>query len=70
MLTDQERTVLDVESRPWRTAGGKDTAIRDTGMTPTRHRQVLVSLLLRADAWEYAPRTLHRTRRILDRRHR
>ncbi|HYQ76178.1 DUF3263 domain-containing protein [Cellulomonas sp.] len=70
-LTDRERAVLDLEGRVWKHAGTKEDAIRDLGMTPTRHYQVLNGLLDRADAWEYAPAALARARAVRNRqRHR
>jgi hypothetical protein len=69
-LTDRERAVLALESRVWKHASTKEDAIRDLGLTPTRHYQVLNGLLDRADAWEYAPAALARARAVRDRQRR
>lgn len=56
MLTEQQRAILDVESRFWRHAGVKEDHVREyLGMSPIRYYQAVNALLLRQEAWEYAP---------------
>ena len=64
-LTDVERAMLDLEGGTWRVPGLKEQAIKDRfGMTSTRYYQRLNSLLSRREAWEYAPTTVSRLRRV------
>ena len=66
MLSDDERAVLDLESRRWTYAGHKETAIREQlAMSPTRYYQVLHSLLERDDALAYKPVLVNRLNRQL-----
>lgn len=63
-LTDQERAILDLEQQWWATAGGKEAAICDLGLSPTRYYQLLNRLLATEKAWAYAALTVGRLRRI------
>lgn len=63
-LSDQQRAILDIERRFWRTAGGKDDAIRALGLTPVRYYQVLNRLLDHPAALEADPLTVNRARRL------
>jgi len=66
MLTETERTILDIESRTWLHQGTKEAqAGLATGLSPTRYYQALSALLDREDALAYAPVTVNRLRRIL-----
>ena len=68
-LTDRERQVLDFEARWWKYPGAKDTAIRDTfDWTPTRHYQVLNTLIDQPAALEHAPLVVRRLQRLRDAR--
>ena len=61
MLSDDERAILDLESRFWKHAGAKEAAVRDSlGLTPTRYYQRLAALLRRPEAAAYAPATVRR----------
>ena len=44
-LTAQQRAVLELESEWFATAGGKDTAIAQLGLTPVRYYQNLNRLI-------------------------
>jgi hypothetical protein len=69
MLTDTERAVLDFEGLRWKYGGARDAAILERfGWSPTRHAQVVVSLLDRPDALAYAPATVRRLARLRDAR--
>ncbi len=70
MLSDIERAVLDLEGRTWRYAGTKESAIRDSGLTATRHRQILNRLLDDERALAYAPVLVNRLRRVREARRR
>jgi hypothetical protein len=70
-LNDQDRALLDIESRFWRHQGPKEQAARELGLTPIRYYQRLNALLDSADAWEYAPLAMSRAERLRARiRHR
>lgn len=69
-LTDQQRAILDIERRFWRTAGAKDDAIRALGLTPVRYYQVLNRLLDDPAALAADPQTVNRARRLRTGRHR
>ena len=65
MLTDTERAILDLEGETFRFAGSKEQAIVERfGMSSTRYYQRLNALLARPEAWEYAPTTVSRLRRV------
>lgn len=65
MLTEQERALLDVESRFWRHAGAKEDHIRvRLTLTPLAYYQRLNALLNQGDAWEYAPAVCARLVRL------
>lgn len=62
-LDDLERAVLDFETRRWRYAGAKESAIReDLDLSAVRYYQVLHRLLDEPAAMEYAPGLVHRLR--------
>lgn len=64
MLTDDDRAILDLETRWWRYAGAKEAAIRTLGYTPTRYYQRLNHLIDTEPALSYAPATVNRLRRL------
>lgn len=66
-VTEQQRAILDIERRFWRTAGGKEQAIRDLGMTPTRYYQLLNQMLDSASVLAVEPTLVYRLRRIAHR---
>ena len=66
MLNETDRAILDLESKHWRYAGSKAVAIRELGLTPTRHRQRLNVLLDDERALAYAPVLVNRLRRMRD----
>lgn len=69
MLTGTERAMLDLEAQTFRFAGSKEQAIIERfGMSSTRYYQRLNALLARPEAWEYAPTTVARLRRLRDSR--
>ncbi len=68
MLSDRDRAVLDIERQFWRSAGAKESAVRDLGLTWIRYYQILNSLTGSADAWEYAPTALAQVERARGRR--
>lgn len=69
MLSETERAILDIESKTWLHQGTKEAqAGLATGLSPTRYYQALSALLDREDALAYAPVTVNRLRRMLERR--
>lgn len=65
MLSDRDKTILDIESRRYRFAGAKDAAIRDElDVTPTRYYQMLGVLLRDPAALQFAPLTVKRLLRL------
>lgn len=69
MLTDTERAMLDLEGETFRFAGSKEQAIKEWfDMTSVRYYQRLNALLSNPAAWEYAPVTVARLRRLRDSR--
>lgn len=71
-LTDQHRTILDLESRAewWRYPGSKVGAIGRLDLTEPRYYQILNTLLDTPEALEYAPTTVRRLQRLRDERRR
>lgn len=63
-LTDQQLAILDVERKFWKTAGAKEEAIRQMGLTPIRYYQLLVQLIASPAAAAHDPLTVHRLQRI------
>ena len=64
-LTRREHEMLTFERQWWRSAGAKETAIRDLfGVTPTRYYQVLNALVDRPDALAADPLLVRRLRRV------
>lgn len=69
MLTDTERAMLQLEARPWRYAGAKETAIRGAfGWSPTAYAQRLAVLLDTERALAHDPVLVNRLRRHRDAR--
>lgn len=64
MLSERERAVLEIERRPWRTAGAKEAAALRAGLSAIRYHQILNTLTARTEAWDYAPQTLARVARL------
>lgn len=68
-LTDEHRSILDLERGWWKYAGAKDAAIRDRfGMTPTRYYQVLNWIIDQPEAVAFDPMTVRRLVRLRDQR--
>jgi Protein of unknown function (DUF3263) len=64
-LTRREHDMLAFERQWWRSAGAKETAIREAfGVTPTRYYQVLNALVDRPAALEADPLLVRRLRRL------
>ena len=69
MLTDLERDILDFAGLTWRSTGLRDQAIRERfDLSGWRYAQLLTGLLDRPEALAHAPVTVHRLRRLRDRR--
>ncbi|MDG5773897.1 DUF3263 domain-containing protein [Mycolicibacterium fortuitum] len=62
-LTDQQRAILDLERQWFATAGGKEDAIRELGLTPARYYQKLNQLITTEAAIAHDPLTTNRLRR-------
>jgi len=70
-LSRREHEMLTFERQWWRSAGAKETAIRDTfGVTPTRYYQVLNALVDRPAALAADPLLVRRLRRLRSARRR
>lgn len=64
-LTDTETAVLDFERSWWKFAGAKESAIHDAfGWSPTRHYQVVNTLIDRPEALAYDPMLVRRLLRL------
>ncbi len=63
-LTGDQRAILDLEAKWFTTSGGKDSAIRELGMTPIRYYQRLARLIESEAALECSPGVVNRLRRI------
>ena len=63
-LTDQQRAILDIERKFWRTEGDKDAAIRAMGLRPVRYYQLLTRLIQSRAALAADPVTVKRLLRI------
>lgn len=63
-MTETEHAIMRFESRWWRLAGSKDTAITvELGMKPTRYYQLLHQLVGRDDLHAGYPVLVNRLRR-------
>lgn len=62
-LSDQQRAMLDLECLWFTTAGGKEDAIRQLGLSPVRYYQKLNQLITTEPALAYAPVIVNRLRR-------
>lgn len=70
-LSDEQRTVLELEASWWRYAGAKEAAIRERlGWSSTRYYQVLNALLDDPAALEHSPMVVNRLRRVREERRR
>src|SRR4051812_42515440 len=70
-LTRREHDMLAFERQWWRSAGAKETAIRERfGVAPTRYYQVLNALVDRPEALEADPLLIRRLRRLRSARRR
>ena len=70
-LSRREHAMLTFERQWWRSAGAKETAIRDTfGVTPTRYYQVLNALVDHPAALAADPLLVRRLRRLRSARRR
>lgn len=66
-LTVRESMTLTLAGTPFRHAGARATAIRETlGYSEPRFAQVVGALLLRQDAEAEMPALVHRLRRLRD----
>ena len=63
-LTEQQRAILAIERRFWRTAGAKDAAIRELGLSPVRYCQLVNQLVESPGALAADPLLLKRLARI------
>lgn len=65
MLTDRDKTRLDIEATRWKYAAAKDTAIHERlGETPTTYYQRLHELLRNPEAVAFAPVLVSRLLRL------
>lgn len=63
-MTDLEHQIMRFESRWWRLAGSKESAIqRELGLSPTRYYQLLHQLINRPDVHATYPVLVNRLRR-------
>jgi hypothetical protein len=69
-LTDVERTMIDLEAQWWPTAGSKENAIRELGLSPVRYYQRLNQLLDSESALMYNATVVNRLLRLRGRRRR
>jgi hypothetical protein len=70
-LSEHDRAILEFERSWWTRPGPKEMAIRDQlGMSPTRYRRLLASLVESDDAEAYDPLVIRRLRRARDQRRR
>lgn len=70
-LSERERAILDFEGSWWTQPGSKEAAIKARlGMSASRYRQILASLIDSTDAEDAAPLIVRRLRRERDRRRR
>jgi len=68
-LSDRDRAILALESRPWRTPGAKEAAVREQlGIAPVRYYQLLNGLLDRPAALAHDPLLINRLRRLREQR--
>lgn len=63
-LTDQQRSILDLEQRFWLTAGEKEEAIRALNLSPVRYYQLLNQTAATEAALTYAAVTVKRLLRL------
>ncbi|MGW8593185.1 DUF3263 domain-containing protein [Dietzia sp. NPDC055877] len=67
-MTEFEHQIMQFESRWWRLAGSKESAIRDElDMSPTRYYQLLQQLAQREDVLATYPVLTKRLRRRMNR---
>ena len=70
-LSGRDRDVLDFEQSWWTVGGRKQDAIRERfGLSATRYRQILASLIESPEAAAYDPLVVRRLRRARDERRR
>lgn len=70
-MTDLERDILALESKPWLRLGPKHAAIREQlGISPVRYDQLLNALIDTPAALVHAPALVWRLRRLRDQRRR
>ncbi len=63
-VTELQQRMLEMERTFWRTAGAKEAAIREMGLSPTRYYQLLNQLIRTPAAWEADAVTVKRLLRI------
>lgn len=70
-LSERERAILDFEGSWWTVPGPKEAAIKSRlGISATRYREILATLIDSSDAADAAPLLIRRLRRERDRRRR
>jgi hypothetical protein len=63
-VTELESQILNLERIFWKTAGAKDAAIGELGLTPMRYYQLLARLITTPAAMATDPVTVKRLQRI------
>jgi len=64
-VTDDDKALLDIESRFWRYSGSKEAHIAEVlGISGIRYYQRLNQLIDTEEAVAYAPTTVNRLRRL------
>ena len=66
-LTDLELSILAIERQWWQYVGGKESAIRDLGLSVTRYHQLLNRMIDDPRIEAHDPITVKRLRRIRER---
>lgn len=70
-LSERERAILEFEGSWWTVPGPKEAAIKSRlGISATRYREILATLIDSSDAADAAPLLIRRLRRERDRRRR
>lgn len=68
-LSDDQRSMLELERQTWRHRGAKDQAVADLfGLTSTRYMQLLNRLIDEPAALAHDPLTVNRLRRLREHR--
>ena len=67
-LRPLDLAALDLERRTWLSQGAKDTAVRELGLSPTQHAQLVRTLTDSPAALLHDPQLVRRLQRLRDRR--